>query len=53
MLPIYGYVADFVITIVAAGIVFAVWLSNRKRLAAETVGRAEEHAARQIGRAHV
>jgi ribonuclease Y len=48
VLPIYGYVANFVITIVAAGIVFAVWLSNRKRLAAETVGRAEEHAARLI-----
>ena len=46
MLPIYGYVANFVITVVAAGIVFAVWLSNRKRIAAETVGRAEEHAAR-------
>lgn len=48
MLPIYGYVANFVITIVAAGIVFAVWLSNRRRLAADTVGRAEEHAARLI-----
>ena len=26
--------------------IFAVWLSNRKRLAAETVGRAEEQARR-------
>ena len=48
MLPVYGYVANFVITIVAAGIVFAVWLSNRKRIAIETVGRAEEHAARLV-----
>jgi ribonuclease Y len=46
VLPIYGYVANFVITLVAAGIVFAVWLSNRKRIATETVGRAEEQAAR-------
>ncbi len=46
MLPIYGYVANFVITVVAAGVVYAVWLSNRKRLAADTVGRAEEQAAR-------
>ena len=48
MLPIYAYAANFAITVVAAGIVYAVWLSNRKRLAAETVGRAEEHAARLI-----
>jgi ribonuclease Y len=48
VLPVYGYVANFVITIVAAGIVFAVWLSNRKRIARETVGRAEEDAARLI-----
>ncbi len=48
MLPIYGYAANFVITVVAAGVVYAVWLANRKRLAADTVGRAEEHAARLI-----
>ncbi|HEX4681820.1 MAG TPA: ribonuclease Y [Gemmatimonadaceae bacterium] len=48
MLPIYAYAANFAITVVAAGIVYAVWLSNRKRLAAETVGRAEEQAARLI-----
>jgi len=48
VLPIYAYAANFAITVVAAGIVYAVWLSNRKRLAAETVGRADEHAARLI-----
>jgi ribonuclease Y len=48
VLPIYGYVANFVITVVAAGVVYAVWLANRKRLAADTVGRAEEHAARLV-----
>jgi len=31
-----------------AGIVFFVWVSNRKRIAAETVGRAEERAARIV-----
>ncbi len=48
MLPIYGFAANFVITVVAAGVVYAVWLANRKRLAAETVGRAEEQAARLV-----
>jgi len=33
---------------VVAGIVFFVWVSNRKRIAAETVGRAEERAARIV-----
>jgi ribonuclease Y len=37
---------NLLVTVVAAGVVYAVWLANRKRLAAETVGRAEEQAAR-------
>ena len=48
MLPISGYVVNAVITVVAAAVVYAVWLSNRKRLAADTVGRAEEQAARLV-----
>ena len=48
MLPIYVYVANFVVTVAAAAGVYAVWLANRKRLAAETVGRAEEQAARLV-----
>src|SRR4051812_39330366 len=48
VLSIYVYVANVVITVAAAGAVYAVWLSNRKRLAADTVGRAEERAARLI-----
>jgi ribonucrease Y len=36
------------VTLAIAAAVFAVWLANRKRLAAETVGRAEEHALRII-----
>src|SRR5262249_4958295 len=30
----------------AAGAVFALWIASRKRIAAETIGRAEEHAFR-------
>ena len=46
MLPIIGYVINAVITAVAAAAVFAVWVANRKRIAAETIGRAEEQALR-------
>jgi ribonuclease Y len=35
-----------IVTMVAAGAVFAVWVANRRRIAAETVGRAEEQALR-------
>jgi ribonuclease Y len=34
------------VTLAVAAAVFAVWLANRKRLAADTVGRAEAHALR-------
>ena len=47
MLPI-GYVVNIVITAVTAAAVFAVWVANRKRVAAETVGRAEETALRIV-----
>jgi ribonuclease Y len=33
---------------VVAGLIFFVWVSNRKRIAADTVGRAEERAARIV-----
>jgi ribonucrease Y len=46
VLPYLGYVVNVLVTVVAAAAVFAVWLANRKRLAAETVGRAEEQALR-------
>src|SRR5260221_858135 len=42
------YLVNFIIAAVAAGAVFLYWLANRKRIAAETVGRAEEQAARLI-----
>ena len=43
---ILKYALDFAIAFAAAAAVFGYWLANRKRLAAETVGRAEEQASR-------
>ena len=48
MLPIYGFLVNVLVTLVTASAVFAVWVANRKRIAAETVGRAEERALRVI-----
>ena len=48
MLPILGYLVNFIVPVVAAAAVFLVWLANRKRIAAETVGRAEEQALRIV-----
>jgi ribonuclease Y len=42
------YVINFVITAVVAAGVFAYWLANRKRIAAETIGRADEQALRTL-----
>jgi ribonuclease Y len=36
------------VTLGAAAVVFGVWVANRKRIAAETIGRAEEHAQRLV-----
>jgi len=47
-LPIAGYLISVVLALVTAGAVFAVWVANRKRIAAETVGRAEEQALRIV-----
>jgi ribonuclease Y len=41
-------VTEILVAFVAAGAVFAYWVANRKRIAAETVGRAEEQASRII-----
>ena len=46
MLPNAGYLISVGLALVAAGAVFLVWVANRKRIAAETVGRAEEQALR-------
>ena len=44
MSPIYGPL----VTLVVAAIAFAVWMASRRRVAAETLGRAEEQASRLI-----
>jgi ribonuclease Y len=41
-------IVNALVTIVAGGAIYMVWLANRKRIAAETVGRAEEQALRII-----
>jgi ribonuclease Y len=46
VLPIVQYVICAAVGLAAAGAVFVLWIANRKRIAAETIGRAEEHALR-------
>jgi ribonucrease Y len=48
VLPSVGWLINVMVTTVAAAVVFALWVANRKRIAAETVGRAEEQALRII-----
>jgi ribonuclease Y len=42
-----GYLI-FIVTVVVGAAVFSVWVANRKRIVAETIGRAEEQALRII-----
>ena len=42
------YILDFAVALVAALAVFLWWVANRKRIAAETVGRAEQEASRIV-----
>jgi ribonuclease Y len=44
----YGLLLNVVVTGGIAALVFALWVANRKRIAAETVGRAEEQALRIV-----
>jgi len=48
VLPIYGLLLNLVVTLVTAGLVVVVWVANRRRIAAETIGRAEEQALRTL-----
>ena len=48
MLPIFGPLVTVLVAVVAAGAVCAWWVANRKRIAAETIGRAETQAARIV-----
>jgi len=41
-------VVPAIVTAIVAAAVFVVWITNRKRIAAETVGRAEEQALRIV-----
>ena len=42
------YLVNIAITVAAGAAVFAYWLASRRRIAADTVGRAEEQAARLL-----
>jgi ribonuclease Y len=47
VLPIFvNFIVPAAAALIAGGIAFAIWIANRKRIAAETVGRAEEQAQR-------
>jgi ribonucrease Y len=48
VLPIFGPLVTVLVAVVAAGAVCAWWIANRKRIAAETIGRAETEAARIV-----
>ena len=39
------YIVDVIVALVAGAALFAYWVANRKRIAAETVGRAEEQGS--------
>jgi len=44
--PWFGYLVNAAVTLVAAFAVLFAWVASRKRIAADTVGRAEEQAQR-------
>jgi len=48
VLPSVGFLINVLVPVVAAAAVYALWVANRKRIAAETVGRAEEQALRIV-----
>jgi ribonuclease Y len=48
VLPIAGILINVLVTAIVAAAAFAVWMANRKRMAAETIGRAEEQALRIV-----
>jgi ribonucrease Y len=48
VLPTLGLLLNAAVTLGVAAAVFAAWVASRKRLAAETIGRAEEQAQRVL-----
>ena len=47
-MPSFSLLINLVVTVVAGAAVFAAWLANRKRIADETIGRAEQQALRIV-----
>jgi ribonuclease Y len=48
VIPLVEYIICAVVALATAGAVFAFWVTSRKRIAAETVGRAKEEAQRLL-----
>jgi ribonuclease Y len=48
VLPIVEYLICALVALLTAGAVFVTWIGTRKKIAADTVGRAEEQAARLL-----
>jgi ribonuclease Y len=48
VLPYTGFLVNGIITLVVAGLVFAAWAASRRRIAAATVGQAEQQATRLL-----
>ena len=46
------YLFDFLIAFAGAAAVYAYWVANRRRIAAETIGRAEEQSRTLLREAH-
>ncbi len=46
-------VVNVLVTVVAATIVFLIWIANRKRIAAETIGRSKEQALQIVTNAQL
>jgi ribonuclease Y len=44
VLPFVEYLICAIVALVTAGAVFLFWIASRRRIAADTIGRAEEHA---------
>ena len=51
MIPMVEYLVCALVALATAGTVFLLWIASRRRIAADTVGRAEEHAARVLAQA--
>ena len=48
MLSTLGYLSVVLVALAASAVVFVIWLSTRKRIAADTIGRATEDARKLV-----